>query len=228
MYKNAHIEISKNEYTYTITVKDYHKHKDFVSTIIQTFVDTKGQEKKPHLEQDFTLRSQIAVDKIVSLETLLKNGDMTDEYFKILFKSLAFQLENLHKKNLTILHYKPKHTYLFVFDFVGVFIYLNPEDVYSLEMERIMIDCPFEKTLFTAPEIKQITAIPDYTVLKQASYWSFAALLIHYLSQYLKIKEPKNIKDMTTVLNKIKHKKMYWALQRCLEAEPERRYLIFI
>ena len=28
MYKNAHIEISKNEYTYKITVKDYHKHKD--------------------------------------------------------------------------------------------------------------------------------------------------------------------------------------------------------
>ena len=44
----------------------------------------------------------------------------------------------------------------------------------------------------------------------------------------LKIKEPKNIKDMTTVLNKIKHKKMYWALQRCLEAVPERRYLIYI
>ena len=48
------------------------------------------------------------------------------------------------------------------------------------------------------------------------------------LSKYLKIKEPKNIKDMETVLNKIKHKKLYWALQRCLEAVPKRRYLIFI
>jgi len=114
MYKNAHIEINKNDYTYTITVKDYHKHKDFVSTIIQTFVDTNGEEKNPDLEQDFTLTTQIAADKIVSLETLLKNGDMTDEYFKILFKSLAFQLENLHKKNLTILHYKPKHIYLYL------------------------------------------------------------------------------------------------------------------
>lgn len=228
MYKNAHIEISKKEYTYTITVKDYHKHKDFVSTIIQTFIDTNGQEKKPHLEKDYSLRSQIAVDKIVSLETLITNDDMTDEYFKILFKSLAFQLENLNKKNLTILHYKPKHTYLFVFDFVGVFIYLNPEDVYSLKKERIMIDCPYEKTFFTAPELKKITEIPDYTMKKQASFWSFAALLIHYLSQYLKIKEPKNEKDMITVLNKIKHKKMYWALQRCLEADPDRRYLKYI
>ena len=228
MYKNAYIEISKNEYTYKITVKDYHKHKHFVSTIIQTFVDTKGQEKKPHLEQDFTLRTQIAVDKIVSLETLLKNGDMTDEYFKILFKSLAFQLENLHKKNLTILHYKPKHIYLFVSNFVGVFIYLNPEDVYSLEKERIMIDCPFEKKLFTAPELKEITEIPDYTIKKQASYWSFGAMLTYYLAKFLKLKEPKNEKEMVTVLNKIKHKKMYWALQRCLEAVPERRYLIYI
>ena len=228
MYKNAHIEINKNDYTYTITVKDYHKHKDFVSTIIQTFVDTTGEEKNPDLEQDFTLTTQIAADKIVSLETLLKNGDMTDEYFKILFKSLAFQLENLHKKNLTILHYKPKHIYLFVFNFVGVFIYLNPEDVYSMEMERIMIDSPFEKTLFTAPELKEITAIPDYTVVKQASYWSFGAILTYYLAKYLKLKEPKNEKDMITILNKIKHKKMYWALQRCLEAAPERRYLIYI
>jgi len=97
-----------------------------------------------------------------------------------------------------------------------------------MEMERIMIDSPFEKTLFTAPELKEITAIPDYTVVKQASYWSFGAILTYYLAKYLKLKEPKNEKDMITILNKIKHKKMYWALQRCLEAAPERRYLIYI
>lgn len=228
MYKNAHIEINKSDYKYTITVKDYHKHKDFVSTIIQTFIDTEGNEKKPELEEKFTLKSELAVDKIISLESLIKNGDMTDEYFKILFKSLAFQLENLNKKNLTILHYKPEHTYLFIFNFVGVFIYLNPEDVYPIESERIMIDCPFEKTFFTAPELKKITQIPNYTIIKQASYWSFGALITYYLAKYFNLNKPKNEKNIKTVLSKIKHRKMYWALQRCLELQPERRYLIYI
>jgi len=67
-------------------------------------------------------------------------------------------------------------------------------------------------------------------LLEQASELASLEEFAEAFAIYDKIlkKEPKNIKDMTTVLNKIKHKKMYWALQRCLEAVPERRYLIYI
>ena len=225
MYENSFLQIKTHGGQYYINIQEYHTHRDFFSTIIENVFSFSGITSKR--TKKFT-QVMVPADKIISLEDLLKSKKMTPEYYKLLFKSLAEQLYRLQSKNLTILQYNVKDILMFKFIDTTIFYYLNPDDVFKTNMERIIIDSPFKMTNFIAPELATIKIIPNNKHNKTASFWSLAALITYCLSRTYKIKVPKTQNDFNNVLEKIKYSKLYWALKRCFKKNPSHREMIYI
>jgi hypothetical protein len=225
MYENRYLQITTQGSQFYLNIRDYHIHKDFFSTIIENMFSFSGS-KVNHAKNN--IQAIVAADEIISLEQILKFNKMTPEYYNFLFKSLAEQLHTLQTKGLTILQYNPKHIFMFKTHNDVTFFYLYPDDIYKINMERIIIDSPFKITNFTAPELTTMKTIPNNKHNKTASFWSLAALITHCLSKTHKIKRPKTQSDFNNILKKIKYSKLYWALKRCFEKDPSHREMIYI
>lgn len=226
MYENRYLQITTQGSQFYLNIRDYQKHKHFFSTIIGNMISFTGTTVK-HAKED-NIQTNIFADEVVSLEHLLKSNKMTPEYYNLLFKSLAEQLRELQNKEQTILHFNPKHIYMVKMIGIVRFYYLNPDDVFKTNMERIIINQPFKPTIFTAPELRSIKTIPNNKHHKSASFWSLAALITHSLSKTHKIKRPQTQTDFNNILDKIKYSKLYWALKRCFEKDPAHREMIYI
>lgn len=123
-----------------------------------------------------------------------------------IFLCLMKQLKQLEEHNLTIPIYNLKdikkngEEYCFVDD----------SKTFSLEKDMIVFNKLFIKNDFTANEILSIRELPTL-IFKTASYWSLGKIIEHCVGD-------KNIE----------HSKLYWALKRCLENNPRKRYLVYI
>ena len=106
------------------------------------------------------------------------------------------------------------------------FIYLNTTKFLPLDHDKIKINLPFKKNnLYISPELKKIKKFPT-TIYKQSTYYSLGLLVSNCLTP---IKESKrNMEEFKKHLESILNTKIYWALLRCLEYEPEDRYYLYI
>lgn len=137
-----------------------------------------------------------------------------------IFYFIAKQLEYLIQKEKKCFYaFKPEN--ILIIDNHKV-IYVS-EDLFEMEDNYLNIWKPFlQKKYYISPELSRIFSIPSKIHYKTI-YYSLALLIINYYFE-----DTINTRIPTRNINKIKGTKLYYALNRCLEENPEKRTLLFI
>ena len=192
-----------------------------------------------------------SAENIESLETLVKdNKYISYKQTFLFFKQVGEQLQVLEKNNITI-------PFFSISDFVVIdskfFIYINVDKLFPIgDNNHILIDTPYDiSTPFFAPELKNIKKLPQ-EIYFTSGIFSLAYLSIYLLTnqhltpeiikkgQYWNQISYKNCIDCTNtkktegicseilLLGSIFDTKLYWALKRCLELNPRKRFFIII
>lgn len=209
---------------------DGEKNKKYLQ-FIKKNLDVK-QEKK----NSFVFKAK----NVETLKTLLKekHGKLSYYHCELLFLDMAKTIEHLEdesqgincidlddiimiefqdNKNKRQSSYDTKH--------VTYFFYLNLEHFVELKDLDLSINSPINKSnLFISPEMKQIKHFPT-TVKKQSTYYCLALLLCNCFS---KISKNMDYDNLVKHLEMIKETKLYWSILRCLEQNPEDRFLLYI
>ena len=183
----------------------------------------------------FTAENAISLEKFME-----KKGRVNYDTACSFFSSVANQLRNLEKYNLTIPFFE-------ITDFVVInsstIIYINNEKVLPIKDEQLIIDIPYKKSQFFSPELNNCSSLPCKISSKSAMF-SLAALIAFLLTNekvskeiiengfFWRIPTPPNEKmdigKPALLLDIIYNTKLYWALERCLMVQPDQRYCLFI
>lgn len=195
----------------------------------------------------FVEPSKHLIQSLVNTNLIL-GASVTPEYMSIRFKSssiakyksshigleisvlakimsdLSTQLSYLNTFcQKSFLGFSPKH--LFVLD-ETTWIYLSDEFLFDItEQGKLEVLYPFNHTdFYMAPELYQIKEIPSKVPL-QVAYYSLGVLII--LASYpnsIEIQEPEQLfKEVYW-----KGTKFYYFIKRCIETEPQKRYILFL
>jgi hypothetical protein len=166
----------------------------------------------------------IEAKSIVTLKTFLDKE--TVEY-----KVALYMLEDLGNQFRTLDSFRIGVPFLNIEDIIVVhnknnkiyFFYMNDEKIFTLNNYSMMnIDKIFEKSKFISPEFEKITSLPA-TLHSNSIAYSLAILVIFcYLGKYV------NLENKNEILAPLYYTKLYWALQRMLEAEPSDRFTLVI
>jgi hypothetical protein len=158
--------------------------------------------------------------------TFFKEEEQRNHYdfSLIIFYFISKQLEYLIKKEKKCFYaFKPEN--ILIIDENKV-IYVS-EDLFEIEDNYLTIWKPFlQKKYYISPELSRILSIPSKIHYKTI-YYSLALLIINYIFQDTSRSINTRISSFFFI-NKIKGTKLYYALNRCLEEEPEKRALLFI
>ena len=166
-------------------------------------------------------------DKLISLPNLLKenNNELDYELSKILFFSLSQQIEIILNKEISPLSLKPEDIYFIESGEKKVFLFLNLDNVFEINEGKIEIRTPFRQHKFFSPELRIVKSFP-VTITKKSIYFSLGLCVANCLNKF---SERITIDfDFKNHIEMIKETKLYWALLRCLEKDPQNRFCLFI
>ena len=170
--------------------------------------------------------------KVETLTDLLKRNNkmLSYHHLNFLFLDLGKQLDHLEKdgygimsiskKDIVVIHLDDKENNI-------VILFLNIDDCEPIINNNYQINMPYDtKYIYNSPELSVVNALPFKFNYRKSIIYSIALLVIDCL---------KTIKDMEYSLEYYsKHiecilgTKLYWALLRCLENEPEERFFLYI
>ena len=194
---------------------------------------------------------------IIFLDTNLSKSDISDDYFFYKFNKDITNIEtysSLLKKRINLFKYNDtlelfisiiKQFEFYKNDLQKSFLYINPsellvlhfndnkkffinltENLYDISNDNILISNPKHinnkiiKKYFN-PEIKSIKSLPA-TINYNSWIFSFGILLIYSLAHNLSSSNlMENISDINGT-------KLYFAIQRCLNIDPNKRVLLFV
>lgn len=176
------------------------------------------EEKK---ENDSMKRFTIKAESIIPLKEFLKKNKNKLPYnicMDFLY-NIGNQIQTLERFDLGI-------PFIDIDDIIVVddkkFLFLNDQKMGDIKLQKIQINNPPKKSLFFSPELKSIKKIPS-SISYKCSFYSLASLIVYcYLNTPL---ESENIENQ---LKPIYTTKLYWALLRMLEINPEKRYYLII
>jgi hypothetical protein len=104
------------------------------------------------------------------------------------------------------------------------FFIVNTSRVLPVANSSITINTPYKRTLFFSPELQNLTGIPAKVNWKSA-YYSLASMIVYCLTGEHIL---GNVSSPGEILDALSETKLFWALMRCLEPEPEERYYLII
>jgi len=166
-----------------------------------------------------------ATFQALSVTTLIdyKNQNISSyESTLCLINTLSTQLKYL-KENLnhTFYEYIPEN--VIIIDSTQ-FIYMSSTGLIGLEQNKtITFNFPFEKSVFSAPEILKIDSLPT-NVCDTSSYYSLGMLTIYYFLSLI----PSTENEIKEALTPIKQTKLYYFLLKVLDNDPSKRVILFI
>jgi len=241
IYNNNGIQIKKNKDAFTFNFSNY-KYKDsYIKSLFKEFKILKDEinEKK---------NIRIIEIKAHSIETLtellkIKENKLSYLNLKLLFLQGKKLLTSLKKDNLGVLNFN-------IEDFIIVnkehtrrdskFMFLNQSKFTPLVNDNINIEHVInKKDLFLSNELIEIKSLPT-TITDKSSMFSLGLILCHCLNPFDKkefnsedLKRFDNGEDkfnsmIKKHLESILNSKLYWAILRVLEINPNDRYLIWI
>jgi len=194
-------------------------------------------EKKTKKEIIFNARN------VKSLKDFMKKrgGRMTYDDCFYFFKGVTKQLKALEKKDITIPFFSISD--IIVID-DKLFLCANENNVLDIEDDLIVIDKPYQNNGFFSPELEEITDLPS-KISHKSGLFSLAAMATSLLNNkkltekeiengfYWKTQTPpkqtyENLSNKALLLDLIFNTELYWALERCLDKNPEDRYYFFI
>ena len=205
IYDTKNISIISQEDKYIFEISEYIENKIFFDTFINNIKINKNNFK-----------ITIYADEINTLEYMLSNRKIEEIECENIFLFLMKQLKSLEVNLLTIPVYNLKDIIYFKIGEKYSYYFLNCSYIFKMDASKIMIDKLFIKNEFATNELQNLNGIPNFDILATASYWSLAKIIEYCL------------KKIDKTLVDIKYSKLYWSLKKCLEKDPEHRYLIFI
>lgn len=205
IYDTKNISIISQKDKYIFEISEYIENKIFFDTFINNININKNNFK-----------ITIYADEINTLEYMLSTRKLKEIDCENIFLFLMKQLKSLEANQLTIPVYNLKDIIYFKIGEKYSYYFLNCLYIFKVDASKIMINKLFIKNEFTTNELKNLNEIPNFDILATASYWSLAKVIEYCL------------KIMDKTLVDIKYSKLYWSLKKCLEKDPEHRYLIFI
>tara|TARA_Y100001970_G_scaffold219969_1_gene270056 strand:- start:131 stop:790 length:660 start_codon:yes stop_codon:yes gene_type:complete len=100
------------------------------------------------------------------------------------------------------------------------FFYMDAEKALPIESGQITIASPYKQSPFFSPEFKNISGIPTY-ISAMSGFYSLGALVCYCMTNTY------DSENYQTLLQTIYATKLYWALERLLQIDPnDRCYLI--
>ena len=163
---------------------------------------------------------------VINLDKANKKDGLSYDQCKLLFLNLQKQIEILHDKGISPITLKESEIYYIENDDKpNCFILLNLDNIYEIEKNNIQILTPFYQHKFFSPELKKFKSFP-LSITKKTIYYSLGLLVMNCLAQF----ETKLTDDFRfdTHIEMIKETKLYWALLRLVEKEPQNRFCLFI
>ena len=163
---------------------------------------------------------------VINLDKVKKKDGLSYEQCKLLFLNLKEQIDALHNKDVSPITLKESEIYYIENETKPhCFVLLNLDNIYEIEKNNIQILTPFYQHKFFSPELKRIKSFP-LAVSKKTIYYSLGLLVMNCLAQF----ETKIIDDFkfNKHIEMIKETKLYWALLRVVEKEPQNRFCLFI
>jgi len=104
------------------------------------------------------------------------------------------------------------------------FFIINTSRVLPVTNSNIVINTPYKRTPFFSPELQNLTGIPANVNWKSA-YYSLASMIVYCLTGEHIL---GNESSPGEILDALAETKLFWALMRCLEPEPQERYYLII
>jgi len=165
----------------------------------------------------------VKATNIIGFNDYLKTEPFLYKHAERFFLDIKKQIKNLEESNITLSEIKLENIYYLELDNDNfMFLILNSESLIDIKNEKIEITQPLEKSSkYFSPEMKKLTKIPSEISYKSC-YFSLAMIIVDSLK--------KIEKDLVleTHLPSLCETKLYYALERCLEENPENRYLLYI
>tara|TARA_Y100000590_G_scaffold461553_1_gene623408 strand:- start:1247 stop:1921 length:675 start_codon:yes stop_codon:yes gene_type:complete len=221
IFKNKTCKIKKlNQQKYKLTILSEEKFKHFWTNIKKNIKII--EEKKTYFIFE--------AEKVNKLTQLQKNKRISYNLCKTLFLNIGEQYEYLEKDkygnlflnddDIIFIDYNKEEK-----DYTKCFLYLNTEHFSPIIDNKIKIKFPFKKdNLYLSPEMSAIKSFP-IEISTKSIYYSIAMLVINIFSPFKTKNTIENIKEH---IEEITETKLYWALLRCLEINPEDRFYLYI
>lgn len=227
MYKTTSLKLEKKQNNYFLHIKNNELMNKFMNSFLLSTKQVIEEYNNKKLIDNQLVRLKLFANEIIPLNDYLKEkiNYMTLE---TLYNNINIQLENLKKSEVGVVKISPKDIFVFKNTDDIQFIFLNSDNIVDMNFKnKIMLIKPFKKDDYLAPEIMNIKKIPT-TVSNKCSYWSLGKIILYCLKNY-KDNDKINVNyDRENILNKIMNTRLYWAVQRNIEKNPNNRYSILI
>ena len=241
IYDKHGIKIKKNNNNYLFEFTHYKYRNSYIKSLfdgLKIIKDEVSDNKK--------IRTvEIKAYSVELMSDLLKVKEKMMSYYhlKLLLLHGKKLLKSLTKDNIGVTHFN-------IDDFIIVntektrkdskFMFLNQDKFIELVNGNLEIDTVFnKKSMFLAPELLEIKSLPT-TIPNKTSMFSLGLMLCHCLDSF--DKKEFNTNDLKRLDNKegkfslmikkhlesIVNSKLYWAMLRILEINPDERYLLWI
>ncbi len=208
------IEEKKNTYSFILNNKEYQQYFEE----IKSFVNVKVERN---------VAFQIQAEEIIRLDELLKKEKNISYLMSTsLFLDIGEQINILKNMGLGYLTINPEDIVFIKSAENNIcMLFLNIENPFIVKGDILEISKPYKKTYYFSPQIKLITQIPTNINYTQNIFYSLSMVVSNCFKS---IKSDYNFEDYKKHLDCILETKLYWALLRCLNDEPEDRFYSFI
>ena len=229
IFKTKTCTLKKNSNKFTLNYENVDKFQNFFETLKKKLKITKEKKGK-----SFTFEG-ISVESLPDL--LSRKGTLSYRHLKHLFLDIGKQLEGLEKDNFGHLFFRLEDIVRVELDETTQeggtgkdisFLYLNTDKFLPLNNKFLTISRPFDKSkLFFSPEMKNINHFPVNIPISSQFYGLSLLVSFCLRKDDTKIKV-LNLDNFRQYLSSIENTKLYWALLRCLQLDPDDRVYLFI
>lgn len=173
----------------------------------------------------------LKLDSVITLSNLLKEKKhkLSYHHAQLLFKHFVSTINALNNDNISMYNINMSNIIVLNTEktkFKTIFLYINTNDFKIINNNHINIDEMVDKNnIFISPELYDLNTIPK-SIHINTIYFSIASLISYCLKKFNDNNHDKLF--YLKHLDIIQDTKLYWALLRCLNHNPDDRYAIFI
>ena len=193
----------------------------------------KNLELKKNARNKYSFQAEI----VIPFKNFLINNNNKLSYTHLvsLFLSLRRQIELLKNENIGILYFDLNSILVVKNDTYYDFYYMNTNMLFEVSNNILKIDKVFNKNekineTFLSPELIIINKIPSVSYFT-CCYFSLAILVAFCINgnnlDYFKTHDWCE-DDLKKIMEPIHSTKLFYALERASNLEPEKRYLLWI
>ena len=227
IFKTNDLEIKKNKNLFFLTLLENGKYD-------QKFLNSlKNLKLKKAASKNYSFQAEI----VMPFKKFLTNNNskLSYTYLVSLFLALKKQIELLKKENIGILYFDLNDILVVKNDTYYDFYYMNKNMLFEVSNNILKIDKIFNKNekineKFLSPELIIINKIPSISYFT-CCYFSLAILVAFCINgnnlDYFKTHDWCE-DDLEKIMEPIHATKLFYALERASNLEPEKRYLLWI